>query len=403
MYYCLVDFLALLVLLITNHDVLLRKADVSESSPQKHYRWFLYAVIAYYFSDFLWAWWYEISRLDWLFIDTEIYFIIMAAGILLWSQYVVEYLGERNRFRSFLTYAGRILCVYVLIVTPLNRLSPIMFWFDGDGVYQPGPAREVMFISQVVLLLLTAIYTLFVSVRSRGKMRKRYLTIGLSGLIMMVFVAVQIFFPTYPLYAISYMLGCCLLRTFVIENEREEYRRNLEISLEREMEQFLELQTAWNLAYTDPMTGVKSKLAYAEKGDLIDRQIANGDIKELAIVAFDVNDLKLVNDTLGHDVGDEFIKSACRLICGIFKQSPVYRVGGDEFVAILERHDYEKRDKLMAEFKAEIEKNRQNHKVVIAVGMAEYRLAEDNSYKRIFERADLQMYEQKRKLKAVTT
>lgn len=53
MYYCLIDFLALLVLLITNHDVLLRKAEVYESYPQKYYRWFLYAVIAYYFTDFI--------------------------------------------------------------------------------------------------------------------------------------------------------------------------------------------------------------------------------------------------------------------------------------------------------------------------------------------------------------
>lgn len=336
-----------------------------------------------------------------MFIDTEIYFVIMAVGILLWSQYVVKYLRVQNRFRTFLTYAGRFLCVYVLIVTPLNRLSPIMFWFDEAGVYQAGPARDVMFIYQVVLLLLTAVYTLFISVHSLEKMRKRYLTIGFSGLIMMFFVTVQILFPTYPLYAISYMLGCCLLRTFVIENEREEYRLNLESSLEREKKQFLELKTAWSLAYTDAMTGVKSKLAYAEKGDLIDRQLAEGTIKELAIVVFDVNDLKVVNDTLGHDVGDEFIKRACRLICAIFKQSPVYRVGGDEFVTILEGHDYENREQLIAEFNQEIAKNRQNHDVVIALGMAEYQPGQDNSYKRIFERADLQMYEQKRRLKNV--
>lgn len=237
-YYCLIDFLALLVLLITNHDVLLKKADAADSPVQKRYRYFLYAVITYYFTDMIWYWLYVESWLSWLYIDTEVYFIVMAAGILLWARFAVEYLGSRTGFSKLLIYAGRILFVYVLIVTPLNRWYPIMFWFDGEGVYQTGIARELMFIAQVALLLLAAVYTLSVSLHSVDRKRQRHRTIGLSGLIMMVFVAVQIFFPTYPLYAISYMLGCCLLRTFVIENEREEYRCSLEIALEREKEHF---------------------------------------------------------------------------------------------------------------------------------------------------------------------
>lgn len=400
-YYCLIDFLALLVLLITNHDVLLKKADAADSPVQKRYRYFLYAVIAYYFTDMIWYWLYVESWLSWLYIDTEVYFVVMAAGILLWARFAVEYLGSRTGFSKLLIYAGRILFVYVLIVTPLNRWYPIMFWFDGEGVYQTGIARELMFIAQVALLLLTAVYTLSVSLHSVDRKRQRHRTIGLSGLIMMVFVAVQIFFPTYPLYAISYMLGCCLLRTFVIENEREEYRSSLEIALEREKEHFQELKNAWKLAYTDALTGVKTKLAYVEKGEQIDRQIADGTIRNLAIAVFDVNDLKQVNDSLGHDIGDAFIKKACRLICGVFKKSPVYRVGGDEFVAVLEQEDYEDRHRLLQAFNQQIEANRQNGSVVIAVGMVEYKPGEDKSYKRIFERADMQMYQRKRELKAL--
>lgn len=398
-YYCLIDFLALLVLLITNHDVLLKKPESTDSVTQKRYRYFLYAVIAYYFTDMLWDWLYIRSWISWLYVDTEIYFVVMAAGILLWAHFAVEYLGSRTDFSRLLTYAGRILFIYVLIVTPLNRWQPVMFWFDEQGVYQTGIAREFMFVFQVVLLLLTAIYTLSVSLHSVARKRQRHLTIGLSGLIMMVFVAVQIFFPTYPLYAISYMLGCCLLRTFVIENEREEYRCSLEISLEREKEQLQELKNAWKLAYTDALTGVKTKLAYLEKGEQIDRQIAAGTIRELAIAVFDVNDLKRVNDTLGHDIGDAFIRKACHLICEIFKKSPVYRVGGDEFVAILENDDYENRHRLLQAFNQQIETNRCKGAVVIAVGMVDYKPGEDKSYKRIFERADLQMYQRKRALK----
>ena len=399
-YYCLIDFLALLVLLITNHDALLKRADLLDSATQKHYRCFLYAVIAYYFIDMLWDWLYIRSWISWLYVATEVYFVVMAGGILLWAQFAVEYLGSRTFFSKLLTYAARALFIYVLVVTPLNRWYPVMFWLDDSGGYQTGYARDFMFVFQVVLLLLTAIYTLSVSSHSKDRKRQRHLTVGLSGLIMMVFVLVQIFFPTYPLYAISYMLGCCLLRTFVIENEREEYRCSLEITLAREKEQFQELKTAWKLAYTDALTGVKTKLAYLEKGEQIDRQIADGTIGELAIAVFDVNDLKLVNDTLGHETGDAFINEACHLICGIFKKSPVYRVGGDEFVVILENDDYKERHRLLQAFNRQIETNRCNNDVVIAVGMVEYKPGEDKSYKRLFDRADWQMYQRKRELKA---
>ena len=401
MYYCLVDCLALLVLLILNHDVVLKKAARDEEAYKKNYRYFLYAMIAYYFVDFLWAWLYEIQELDWLYLDTEVYLIVMAASVWLWTRYVVSYLEINNDFSRFLKYMGGGLFAGVVLATPLNRFWPLMFYFDSSGVYHGNIVRDGMFIHQIILLLLTSIYTLCFAPASSEKKRQRYWIIGFSGLLIMFFVAVQVFFPTYPLYAISYMIGGCLLRTFVIENEREEYRRTLEIALEREQEQFQELCKAWQLAYKDALTGVKSKLAYAEKIEQIDREIAKGIRQEFALVVLDVNNLKRINDTLGHEVGDEYIKAACRLICDSFKKSPVYRVGGDEFVVFLEQEDYENREKLLAAFNEAVEENRQHDAVVVAAGIAEYVPEQDNSCKRIFDRADEAMYERKHALKNI--
>lgn len=400
MYYCLVDFLALLVLVITNHDILLKKAEMGCQVSQKYYRWFLYAVIAYYLSDITWAWLYFLPNLDWLYVDTEVYFIVMAAGILFWLRFVVAYLGIVGITRKLMTYAGLLLLTIVVVCTPLNRLWPIMFWIDADGIYHASIARDIIFVYQVLILLLISTYTLGFSPDNNEKQQKRHITIGLSGLIMMVFIAVQIFFPTYPLYAISYMMGGCLLRTFVIENEREEYRINLEIALEREKEQFQELKRTWELAYKDALTGVKSKLAYVEESERIDREIGLGKSRRLAIAVFDVNNLKVINDTLGHDMGNKYIQEACRIICDTFKKSPVYRVGGDEFVVILERDDYENREGLAKAFNQQIEQNVRNNSVVIAMGMADYVPGKDNSYKRVFGRADMEMYRRKRELKA---
>ena len=121
MYYCLVDFLALLVLLITNHDVLQRDSVAADRSYQGRYRMFLLAVISYYIVDAIWAWLYELQKLTWLYVDTEIYFIVMAAGIWLWLRYVVAYLGIKNIFSQLFCYAGQLLFSLVLFFFILNR------------------------------------------------------------------------------------------------------------------------------------------------------------------------------------------------------------------------------------------------------------------------------------------
>jgi diguanylate cyclase (GGDEF)-like protein len=274
-----------------------------------------------------------------------------------------------------------------------------MFWFDEEGLYHTAAARYVTLIVQIVLLFLTSVYALAVAFKTGGTGKKRHLAIGLSGLIMLIFISIQIFFPFLPLYAIAYMLGCCLLRTFVIENEKEEYRENLAVALEREKKQVEELNTAWKAAYTDALTGVRSTLAYSEKQADIDKRIAEDSLAELGVAVFDLNDLKKINDNLGHDVGDKYIKEACKLICTVFDHSPVYRIGGDEFVAILEGADYKNRDNLLQLFNRHVQKNIDDGSVIVSVGIAEYIKGRDNSYKRIFERADLGMYEQKKNIK----
>lgn len=89
------------------------------------------------------------------------------------------------------------------------------------------------------------------------------------------------------------------------------------------------------------------------------------------------------------------------MICRKFKHSPVYRIGGDEFVVMLEGDDFEHRKSLLAEFDTQMEENQKRGAVVVASGLAIYRPGQDNSYRRIFERADQRMYDRKGTLKAV--
>ena len=202
--------------------------------------------------------------------------------------------------------------------------------------------------------------------------------------------------------ALTIIIGITFIsHTSVLEGEKNEYRKKLEETLLRELEQKQELGSARQLAYTDPLTGVKSKRAYLEAIERIDKGVSDGSIDEFGVIVFDLNGLKTVNDTLGHEEGDRYIKEGSAIICGTFCHSPVFRVGGDEFVVILEGTDYLKRDILIAEFEELIEENQRSGKVVVSSGMDEFDLSCDTSFSSVFERADKKMYERKCYLKTL--
>ena len=160
-----------------------------------------------------------------------------------------------------------------------------------------------------------------------------------------------------------------------------------------------ELGATRNLAFRDAMTGVKSKLAYTEAVSGIDRKIAEKSEEDFAVVVCDVNGLKHINDTYGHKAGDEYIRSASRLICEYFKHSPVFRTGGDEFVVILEGRDFENRALLMKAMDKRVEANIALQEVVVSASYSDFDKEKDTKFHDAFERADALMYERKKWLK----
>ena len=155
------------------------------------------------------------------------------------------------------------------------------------------------------------------------------------------------------------------------------------------------------VAYTDPLTGVKSKNAFVVEEKRLETSIAEGDAGNFGVIVCDVNGLKRINDTLGHKAGDEYIKDACKLLCEYFKHSPVFRIGGDEFVVLLKGHDYEARDAILKDINKTFEANIGSDNVVASLGFADYDPETDKSFHEVFKRADGLMYERKMQLKSM--
>ncbi|MCR4898772.1 MAG: GGDEF domain-containing protein [Acholeplasmatales bacterium] len=173
---------------------------------------------------------------------------------------------------------------------------------------------------------------------------------------------------------------------------------NVDEDVKRELKYNESINEAKDLAYKDSLTGLKSKNAYNDIETKINLDIINKINKPFAVVVCDINGLKEVNDTLGHAQGDLYIKSGADLIAGIFKNSDVYRIGGDEFVVIVEGNDFINRNELLEQIHAISVCNIKKKCVSIAAGMSEF-TKEDNSVHDVFKRADRYMYDNKKEIK----
>ena len=387
MYYASFGLLAIVMHVIVNADTLFTTPAGTDSVSRGRYRSFLYGVMLYYITDILWGILYEAAIVPIVYLDTFIYFVSMGLSLLLWIRFIIAYLNKDNKWSTILHYVGWILFGLELLALIINCFVPLMFAFREDGEYLPGQARYVILVVQIVIFALIAVYTLYHAFTTRNRERLHFSAIGISGLIMALFIALQALYPLLPFYAIGCLLATSIINTYVNVDER--------------IANAHQLGSMKKVAYKDSLTNVRNATAYAEAKKAIDKDAKNNMVTEYGVVVCDLNDLKTINDTKGHEAGDRYIQDGCKLICTVFKHSPVFRVGGDEFVAILKNDDFQFRDDLMELFNSQVDTNLSEGGVVVASGIGVYDPSEDRCFDDVFNRADQMMYNRKRELKGI--
>ena len=149
-------------------------------------------------------------------------------------------------------------------------------------------------------------------------------------------------------------------------------------------------------AYQDSLTNVGSSSAFRRECEMLDEEIEE-DMAKFGLIIFDINNLKHVNDTCGHDRGNDYIKGCCKIICEHFKHSPVFRIGGDEFAVVLRSRDYAEREELLRAVEEEFEIAYHNpdarpwERYSASAGIAVFTPG-DGSVHQVLKRADEQMY-----------
>ena len=180
------------------------------------------------------------------------------------------------------------------------------------------------------------------------------------------------------------------------------------------------------LAHTDILTGYGNRIAFERKMKECEDFIKAG--KSVAVMAFDLNNLKIINDCFGHKQGDEMIINTANIIVEhLGKSDNFYRIGGDEFAAIFsgEREKIitqkynnfkdEKREvtdiipSLRENWQKNVNLKRSSRNIEInnyvfscAIGLAFYDNRVDEIIEDTFIRADQLMYEHKREMKDVS-
>lgn len=377
--------LAIVLLMIINADTLFGRYGTEGHAHSPAYRAFLFASLLYYTADSFWGILMDIGIVPLVYADTVLYFVAMGLCVLTWVRYIAVFLNQNQFWTRALNTTGLVILGTEILVIIVNFFYPVMFFFSKDGEYIARPARYVILYVQLVLFAVIAIDTLLTAARLKGNSRYPHLAIGISGLIMSVFILLQAHYPMMPFYAVGNLIATCMINSFVVVGERIESSRKL--------------GSIMTVAYKDSLTNVRNNAAYTEYKKMIGNSIRDGQLSEFAVIVFDLNDLKKVNDTDGHDAGDRYIREGCELICRTFDHSPVFRIGGDEFVACLMNEDFRNRDSLYRSFNEQIENNIRNGGVVVSAGISVYYPGKDSGYDDVFVRADELMYDRKKELK----
>ncbi|MCR4591500.1 MAG: GGDEF domain-containing protein [Lachnospiraceae bacterium] len=165
------------------------------------------------------------------------------------------------------------------------------------------------------------------------------------------------------------------------------------------------LKESQELAKKDALTGVRNKTAYDYEVKKLEQDLADG-FNEFGLAMVDLNFLKRTNDTYGHEKGNISIRRLCMLVCEVFEHSPVFRIGGDEFVVILKNRDFRNIDSLIEDFNGRLTKYQEDstlnpwEQISAAIGYSKFDKSVDKTVEDVFKKADKAMYDRKIAIKA---
>lgn len=150
----------------------------------------------------------------------------------------------------------------------------------------------------------------------------------------------------------------------------------------------------------DDLTGLYNRRGFFTLGEQTLKLVRRKG-RELVVVFVDLDGLKRVNDTYGHERGDELIQDAARLLRSTFRDSDIVaRIGGDEFAVVANETDETSAETITSRLKAALELHNlvlpPDRRLSMSIGAVRHNILADADLAELLARADSEMYANKR-------
>ena len=295
--YSVFSAVAIAIHLIINFKLIVGRGESTVRGMR--YRGFLYGVLAYYVTDATWG---VLAGLGWtrvLYVETVLFFLSLVAFVFMWSRFAINYLGFGKWATRTLMWYGYALLAFNLAALAVNPFCNCFYYFDAQGGYLTGSARDVAFVLLVVFDVLIAAFSLAKAIASRDSVRRRSMMVLLSCVTMGVAIVLQVVWPLTPFTALGCLIVNCFFQVFVIQDEQaEKHAAELEQALERARAAEKARSLFFSIVSHDIRTPLNAILGYSELLQNDATSQADRDVALKSISASGTTLLQLVNDVL---------------------------------------------------------------------------------------------------------
>ncbi|WP_252226596.1 GGDEF domain-containing protein [Clostridium sp. ZBS2] len=256
--------------------------------------------------------------------------------------------------------------------------------------------RSMLVISHILIMLngILSLYIMILSWHDRSFSSKCF-TISIVPMIIGTSIDIVLFYVHIPhYYGILFQAGVLIFIVIQLWYVINKYFHYYKLSIKSNVYE--------KMAFTDTITELENRAAFEKKITFIDNNIT--DFSSIWCISMDLNNLKFVNDNLGHDSGDTVIISFAKILKDTFNSiGSSYRTGGDEFIVIVKDISQSSLENKITDLYNSINKFNLNSnlKISVALGYDNFKINEDNKITDLLTRADKLMYIDKRETKKI--
>lgn len=391
-------FLVCLVIIITGIVVIVMTFIVREASSSKIYESLAaliiligtWSMIETHFIDYI------LGSSEYL--HTISYFTLMSMA------FPVAVFSDTVTLKPHRNISGIVFCLTVALII-FNTFANYLHIFDF---------HETVYLSDL-LILVTGVFVLIrIIADQRFRMQNdlhvntNWINISLTVITLMGFIDLLRYLNVisiFKIFDISFFtrIGVLIFTIGMFINMFEDIvSRNIQAD---------KAGTYMEMAFTDALTGIPNRGAFLLKeSEISDRMKEVSKRKkdvnyQIVYVALDLNGLKIVNDTLGHATGDDYIIASSKILMkAFFEYGYVYRTGGDEFASFIVSDNAEDKCKecirsmleMVEDYNKNSDKDMQMH---IAYGYSVWSVGDPRTIDEVEKEGDEAMYEKKRQMK----